>query len=237
MKVRPMVYLLVLSFSGFILFSQFAFAQSPNSLKSDIYSKLKCCSCEDIFEKCSCKEAKEIKAYIDELLKGKVSREDVFYGLARKFSLKVILDEKIRNNIEERLLNGTEGKYSKIIFNPEALNFGIKDKKDGKASRRLKVYNRGNGDLIISNLRVSCDCVAVSLESGKSKSQFFGVAGASAGWQAVIKPGNFSDLEVVLDLNHSSMGKGKQIRNVFVSSNDPLYPQADLRVEIEIKND
>ena len=235
MRVYCRIHAIILVLLILTLFSQFAFAQGLNALKSDIYSKLKCCSCEKSFEKCVCSEAKEMKAYIDALLENKVSGINIFYKVAKKYSAKVIIDESMRLLVEERLIKESKGKYSRVEFEPQFLNFGTKSRKEGRVSSAVKLYNKGNSNLIISNLRVSCGCVSVALKTGKNKSPYFGVAGVNPGWQAIIEPGNFGELEVALDLSHPSMGIGKQIRNIFVSSSDTFNPQTDLKVEIEIK--
>ena len=211
-----------------------SFAGDSDSLKQEIYSKLKCCPCQESFEKCVCPEAREMKTYIDALLEAGVAKNDIFYRVAKKFSPKVILDEQIKSEVEQRLIKETGGKRSQIIFEPSFSDFGKVSKKQAKASKIFKLYNKGNADLIINNVRASCGCVSASLRVGKNKSPYLGVAGANPGWQVVIEPGKFGELEVVLDLNHSSMGKGKQIRDVFVSNNDPLNPEASLKVEIEV---
>jgi len=185
-------------------------------------------------DKCDCPAAKEMKAYIDALLEVGVAKEDIFYKVAKKFSPQVILDERIKAEAEQRLIKEIGDKRSQIISEPAALNFGKVSKKQAKVNKAFKLYNKGNVDLVITNIRVSCGCVTVSLRVDKNKSPFYGVAGANPGWQAVIEPGKFGELEVALDLNHSSMGMGKQIRNVFVSNNDPLNPEASLKVEIEV---
>ncbi|MEI6831348.1 MAG: DUF1573 domain-containing protein [Candidatus Omnitrophota bacterium] len=176
-----------------------------------------------------------MKAYIDAFLEAGISREDIFYRVAKKYSLKVIVDESMRSLVEKRLIKESGGKYSRIVFESQMLNFGTKSRKEGKVSSVVKLYNKGNSNLIISNLRVSCGCVSVALKTGKNKSPYFGVAGENPGWQAIIEPGNFGELEVALDLSHPSMGIGKQIRNIFVSSSDTVNSQTDLKVEIEIQ--
>jgi len=50
----------------------------------------------------------------------------------------------------------------------------------------------------------------------------------------VIQPGKLGELDVVLDLEHPSMGSGKQIRDVFLTSNDPLRPNISLRLKVDI---
>ena len=90
--------------------------------------------------------------------------------------------------------------------------------------------------MAITNLRVSCECVTVSLKVGKDESPYFGVAGAKPGWQLAVEPKKSGELEVVLDLSHSSISIGKVIRDIFVASNDPLYPETTIRVEAEVED-
>jgi hypothetical protein len=235
MKFSQTINSMFLCLFSLIFFSQVVFAQNVDTQKSDIYSKLIDYRCTGMsLDKCDCPAAKEMKAYIDALLEVGVAKEDIFYKVAKKFSPQVILDKQIKSEVEQRLIKEIGDKRAQIIFEPASLNFGKVSKKQSKVSKTFKLYNKGNVGLMLSNVRVSCPCVSASLKVGKNKSPYFGVAGAGSGWQAVIEPGKFGELEVALDLNHFSMGMGKQIRNVFVSNNDPLNPEASLKVEIEI---
>ena len=203
-------------------------------VKTDIYSKLKDRRCTMPLDKCDCPDAKEMKAYIDALIETGVARDEIFYKVAKKFSLKTIIDEQVKRNVENRLIKEAGENRSQIIIEPATFNFGKISKKQNKISKTFKLYNKGNSDLIITNLRVSCGCVTISLAVGKTKSPYFGVTGSREGWQEIIKPGKVGELEVVLDLNHSSMTVGKQMREIFISSNDPLYPQINITVEVEV---
>ncbi len=235
MRINHKAYLVILASVCLVFFSQITFAQNTLGIKSEIYSKLRDRRCTEMsLDKCDCPDAKEMKGYIDALLELGVTKDDIFYKVAKKFSPKVILDEQIKAEIEQKLIKETGGKRAQIIFEPPSLKYGKVSKKQAKISKIFKLHNKGNADLVITNIRVSCGCVSASLKVGKNKSPYFGVAGANPGWQAVIGPGKYGELEVVLDLNHSSMGIGKQIRDVFVSNNDPLNPEASLKVEIEV---
>lgn len=228
-------YSISLCLVSLIFFSQIVFAQDIDAQKSDIYSKLRDKRCTEMsLDKCDCPDAKEMKGYIDALLETGVAKDDIFYKVAKKFSPKVILDEQIRAEVEQRLIRETGGKRSEIILEPSSLNFGKVGKKENKISKIFKVYNKGNTNLNITNIRVSCGCVSASLKVGKNKSPYFGVGGANLGWKAAIEAAKFGELEVLLDLNHSSMGIGKQIRNIFVSNDDSLNPEATLKVEVEV---
>lgn len=231
-----------------VFFSQALFAQetsfpakrdsSTNLIaereKSEVYSKLKCCACNVSFDKCTCAEAKEMKAYIDALIESKASKEDIFYRVAKKYTLKSILDERIKSDIEKRLIKEAGQKRPQITLEPLSFDFGNVNKMQGKVSKIFKVQNKGNSDLIITNIRVSCSCTTASLKVGKNKSPYFAISGAPKGWKEIIKPGESGDLEVVLDLAHSSMTAGKQTRDIFIATNDPIYPQVAVKVEAQV---
>lgn len=212
------------------------FAQDAETTKSGIYSKLKCCPCKVSFDKCVCNEAKEIKAYVEALIENGVTQEDIFYKVAKKFSLNIIQDPEIKQAVEKKLIKETGQKRPQVILEPEDFNFGAVHKKQGKVSKIFKLQNKGNVDLIITNIRVSCSCVTASLKVASNRSPYFGIAGAGPGWQAVIKPQDSAELEVVLDLASPSMAVGKQARDIFIASNDPLYPEKALRVEAEVRD-
>lgn len=90
---------------GLMAFSRMASAQSVPDPRPDIYSKLKCCDCNVSFDKCTCPEAVGMKTYIDGLLDSGMSKEDVFYNVAKKYTTQVITNERTRQGVEARLIN------------------------------------------------------------------------------------------------------------------------------------
>ena len=232
-----MIKKIIFAFAFLAICAGSVFAQAPADLKSDIYAKLKCCNCNMAFGPCGCKEAIEMKAYIDALIDSGVSKDDIFYKVAKKYSLNVILDERVKAEIEKRVLKEAGGKIPRIVLETASFNFGEASKKKGAIRQAFKLYNKGNSSLVITNVRISCDCVTASLKVGDTKSPVFGVMGArDSGWQAVIEPGKSAELEVTLDLAHSSMEAGKkEARDIFIASNDPLNSQTNLRVEVNVK--
>lgn len=218
----------------FLIFPLFTFAQNNEAIKSGIYSKLKCCDCGVIFEKCHCAEAKEMKAYIDALLEGSTPKEEIFYKVAKKFSLNTIIDGKIKQDVEKRLSAEAGPLRPQIAIEPVSFDFGEVSRQKGRISRVFKVHNKGNANLVITNIKASCACTLASLNIGKNKSPYFGTKGALADWQVELKPGEAGELEVVLDLNHKSVKVGDLIREVSIKSSDPLYPELSVRVEAKV---
>lgn len=217
-----------------ILFFRIALAQNVDALRQDIYSKLKCCKCEISFEKCDCKDAAAMKVYIGALLDAGLPKEEIFYKVAKKYSPDVIIDSRMKKDIENRLKKDAGDSRPEISVGQDSYKFGSVSKKRGKINRIFKIYNKGTSNLIVSNIRTSCGCISASLSAAGNKSPYFSVSGVTPGWQMIIVPGKFAELDVVLDLKDSSMGQGKQKRDVFVTSNDPLRSNITLRVEVDV---
>jgi len=214
-----------------VFFSQITFAQNTEGVKSEIYSKLKCCPCQVTFDKCTCAEAKEIKAYIEALLESGVGKEEIFYKVAKKFSLKAIMDEQTKQGVEKRLIKEAGGRRPQIVLNSTSYDFGQANKRQGKISKTFKLSNQGNEPLIITNIKTSCPCATVSLKVGKKKSPSFGTEGAPKDWRVEIRPGQVGELEFAIDLTSPHVKIGKLIRDVNINSNDPVYPNVTINVE------
>jgi len=211
-----------------------SFAGDQDSLKKEIYAKLKCCACNEPFETCVCPEAKEMKTYIEALLDAQVKKEEIYYKVAKKFTLNKISDEAEKEIIKKRLLSEAGEKRPQLVLEPSSLNLGNIKKNEGAVKRAVKIFNRGDRDLIISNIRVSCDCVKVSLINKGKESSDFGVSGSPAAWSGIIEPNKEAVLDIKVDSNHSSVVEGKLFREVYILSNDPLYPQTNLKVEANV---
>lgn len=233
MEVRKISLFVILL--GFI--SKAIFAQNIGDLKLEFYSKLRDRRCTTMtLDKCDCPDAREMKAYIEALIEAGVSKEDIFYKVAKKFSLNTILDAQIRADVQNRLIKKVGEKRPQIILEPDYFNFGQVSKKQGKITKVFKLHNKGNIDLIINNIKASCACATVSLKVDNNKSPYFGTGGANPEWKVVVGPGQTAELETVLDLNHSSVKIGKLIREFFIISNDPLYPEVSVKIEAEVEN-
>jgi len=252
MRIYQRVFLIISLLFYLIISSQSAFAQNTNGFPTkrdpatnlsteqerlEIYSKLRDRRCTTMtLDKCTCPDAREMKAYIDALLEAGVSKEEVFYKVAKKFSPNTILDKQIRVQVEERLIKEAGGKRPQIVLEPTSFNLGQVSKKQGKIEKVFKLYNKGTEKLIITDIRVSCSCVTASLTVGKNKSPYFGTQGVPSGWQVIIEPGQSGDLGVVVDLNHPAIVIGKLFRVINITSNDIINPDVTVKIEAEVKD-
>ncbi len=210
------------------------FAQNIDQQKSDIYSRLKCCSCEELFSQCSCPEAKEMKAYIDGLLESGLAKEEIFYRIAKKFSLKTIIDAQTKQGVEKRLIQEAGQTRPQIVLGADYFDLGKVSKGKGKISKIFKISNKGNSALIIKNIKTTCPCASAALKVGKKKSPYFGTEGSPKDWQEEIGPGQAGELELVVDFASPHVKIGKLIREALVISNDPIYSEVMVRIEAEV---
>ena len=237
MQIRYKTQRIFISFLCLLFFLPVVFAQNTDAaLKSDIYSKLKCCSCQVSFDKCTCPEAKEMKAYIDALLENGVTRGDIFYKVAKKFSLNTIMDPQIKQEAERRLIKEAGEKRPQITLNSTFFDFGKKSKKDGKISQIFKFSNKGSSPLVITNIKTSCPCATVSLRVNKKKTPYFVTEGSPKDWRIEVKLGEQGEIELMVDLASPHVKPGKLVREASIFSNDPVYPKVTVKVEAEIKD-
>ncbi|MDP3041529.1 MAG: DUF1573 domain-containing protein [Candidatus Omnitrophota bacterium] len=235
MRLYRKISVIILSFFCLTFFSRMGFAQTAADLKAEIYPKLRDKRCTTMtLDKCDCPDAREMKAYIEALIETGISKEEIFYKVAKKFTLNTILDAQIKQDLEKRLVKETGEKRPQIVLEAASFNFGKVSKKQGKLTKNIKLFNRGNSDLAIKNIKVSCACVTAALTVNKNKSPYFNTQGAPAGWQMVIGPDKSGELEIILDLGHSSIPLGKVTRDVLITSNDPLNSESTLRIEAEV---
>lgn len=235
MRIQHKIYLIILFPVYSIFLSQLMFAQDSGTAKTEIYSKLRDrrCTTMTILE-CNCPDAREMRAYIDALIEAGISKEDVFYKVAKKFSLNTILDVRIKKDVEKRLIKEIGVKRPQVILEPASFDFGQVSKRKGKISKVFKFANHGNTPLIITNIKTSCPCVTTSLKLNKKKTPYFGTEGAFKDWQIEIKPQETGELELLIDLSSQHVKPGKLIREVTIFSSDPVYPEVTVKIEAEV---
>ncbi len=229
------ISVIILSFFCLTFFAHPGLAQTSADLKAEIYPKLRDKRCTTMtLDKCDCPDAREMKAYIEAFIETGVNKDEIFYRVAKKFTLNTILDAQIKQDVEKRLVKEAGEKRPQIVLEVASFNFGKASKKQGKLTKNIKLFNRGNSELAIKNIKVSCSCVTAALTVNKNKSPYFGTPGAPADWQMVIAPNKGGELEIILDLAHPSIPLGKVTRDIFITSNDPLYPEVSVRIEAEV---
>lgn len=224
---NPAVFAIALIFvSGINL----AFAD----IKTDIYSKLKCCPCPKEFITCSCPQAGKMKAYIEALLEMGLNEEEILVKVAEEYSLDVIIDEEMRDKIEKKLIERAGDKRPEIFIQPLSYNLGKVSKNKGELELKVKVQNKGNEVLKITDLKTSCACTTVRLKTENFETPAFGVKEVKSEREANLAPQEEGELIIVTDLNHPHVHLGQMLRIIDIKSNDPVYSLVKVEIEAEI---
>ncbi len=219
----------------FVCLVSVSFAQSIDSMRAEIYSKLKCCPCKETFAQCVCQEAKEMKAYIDALLESGVKEGDIFYRVAKKYSLNTIINAQIRQEVENRLIQESGPQHPRIVLrDPGSFDFGRVSKGQGKITKTFRFSNQGTSPLIITNIKTYCPCASASVKLNSNKTPYFKTEGAPKNWRIEVKPKEEGEIELVVDLASPHVKPGKLIREASVFSNDPVYAELKVVVTAEV---
>ena len=111
----------------------------------------------------------------------------------------------------EEILEG-----SKISFNKESYDFGSIPKLGGTVTTDFTVKNTGTENLTIGTLTTSCSCTTATISSED------------------IEPGGEATLTIVFDPNFHEEPQGQFTRTVFIPTNDPNQPEAEVNIKVEI---
>lgn len=123
----------------------------------------------------------------------------------------------------------------RIIINPSNHDFGTVSRlSDGVVSAVLLVTNDGNTDLEINNIKTSCGCTKVSLVINGSEGPKHGMSHdiVKPEFSEVVPPGESIELKVYYDPNVHKDLEGSVTRSVYVYSDDPLSPIAEVKINV-----
>lgn len=120
------------------------------------------------------------------------------------------------NTIRETQTNIiTEG--AKISFDRNLHDFGVITQFGGTVETVFVVKNIGNKDLIIGDITTSCSCTSATIANTR------------------IVPGEETELTVIFDPNFHEEPFDIFKRTVFIPTNDPAIPEAEVSIQIDIE--
>lgn len=100
----------------------------------------------------------------------------------------------------------------------ETAEFDLGDVPNGEiAARDVVVRNEGDGLLVVEGISTSCSCTAAALEPMR------------------LQPGESGTLHIEYDAGaHGPELRGEQIRQVFITSNDPIQPELVVELAVNV---
>lgn len=112
--------------------------------------------------------------------------------------------------------NAIHSDGASISFDRNAHDFGLINAADGVVETQFTVTNTGSENLEIGELSTSCGCTSASLSN------------------STIEPDGSSALTVRFDPNFHEEPGGRFTRTVFIPTNDPMLPEAEVQIAVEI---
>ncbi|PIP87299.1 hypothetical protein COW81_01105 [Candidatus Campbellbacteria bacterium CG22_combo_CG10-13_8_21_14_all_36_13] len=106
-----------------------------------------------------------------------------------------------------------------IIFNKTTYDFGNIPKSQGVIKTIFEIQNKGNKILEIGELSTSCGCTTASIS------------------ESSIEPNKKAVLTVFFDPDFHTEPVGEITRTVFIPTNDPKMPEAEVKIKVDILED
>lgn len=211
--------------------------QAEPVLAEEIYSLFICPCCGQTIDVGCCEMAVERKAYVDGLIEGNLSGEDVIMAYVKKYGLDSFKDKNKREEFKEKLVKEAPESRSRIVIEPSSYDLGNVSQPGGVVTTFFELRNEGNEDLIISKLETSCGCTFASIIYQDEEGPKFSMAGHGineqiGNWQVTVPAGEKAQLKIYYDPNVHPDFRGTAIREIYIFSNDPIDFEKKVRIEL-----
>ena len=227
-----------ISSTGLVIESDPASPAHHSKTPKEFYDMFKCPCCGQPIDANCCDSAKQRKEYVDNLLLDGLEENEVVYEMVKRFGFDILKDSSKEGEVKEYIQSKAPDNPPKIEIENPSYNFGTVSQKEGITSTTFQVKNTGKKDLIIENIDTSCMCTSASIIYNGKEGPRFGMSMHGENpkdYQLIIPPGDSAQLKVYYDpMAHGKQDKpeAKIIREVTLTSNDPIDFQKKVRIEL-----
>lgn len=203
----------------------------------EVYDLFQCPCCSQPIGELCCEMAKERKAYIDGLIEGGLTKEEVISAYVKKYGINSFIKEEDKDEYRKKLIQQAPANRPIISLSPESYNFGNVSQKQGVVTYSFKLKNQGTENLIINKIETSCGCTSASIIYQGKEGPIFNMPGHGINekikdWQVVIPPQGTAQLKVYYNPNVHPNFRGFAIRTISVFSNDPVDFEKEVQIEL-----
>lgn len=198
---------------------------------ASLYSKFTCTACggKSIGESESL-TALGMREYIQGLSL-EFSGDGLFLEAVKRFGLQSLIETDLKESTALRFEQSPPEGRPTISASPMDVNLGNTTQAAGVILSMFTMENRGESDLIITDLKTSCSCMFASFLQDGEESPRVGRFSTSQGWSITIEPGESAKLWVYYDPRVNGWFTGRAVRWIYITSNDPLNPMIQIRIE------
>jgi archaellum component FlaG (FlaF/FlaG flagellin family) len=199
-----------------------------------MFSEFTCPCCGQPIGDCGCGMAKERKEFVTGQVAAGKNKLEIYLAYADQYGLDTFASQEVKRDIREYKLAHAPEERPQIVLEPQKINLGDVSTKEGKISTSITIKNTGQEDLIVDSLSTSCGCTTVSVVNKGQEGPIFGMGTPpeAEDWSTTIRPGEIAELRIYYDPGFHGEARGPMVREIYVSSNDPVDPVVKARIEL-----
>lgn len=210
-----------------------AYLAQPISAE-EMFSEFICPCCGNPIGECGCGMAKERRGFVTGLVSTGKNKLEIYLAYADEYGLDTFASEEVRGEVREYKLAHAPAERPQIVLEPQKVDLGDVSTKAGQTSTTITIKNSGQRELIIDSLSTSCGCTTVSVVNNGQEGPVFGTGTPpeAEGWSTTIQPGESAELKIYYDPTFHEGARGPMLREIYVSSNDPVDPVVKASIEL-----
>jgi hypothetical protein len=208
-----------------------AYLPQPVSAE-EMFSEFICPCCGKPIGECSCGMAAERRGFVSGLASAGKSKLEIYLAYADQYGLDTFASEEVKEEVREYKLAHAPEERPQIVLEPQKVDLGNVSTKEGKAETSITLENTGQKDLIVDSLSTSCGCTTVSVVNHGQEGPVFGTGTPPEGWSTTIQPRETAELRIYYDPSFHQDARGPMMREIYVSSNDPVDPVVKASIEL-----
>jgi len=208
-----------------------AYLAQPASAQ-EMFPEFICPCCGQTIGECDCGMARERKGFVTGLVSAGRNKLEIYLAYADEYGLDTFASDEVRDAVREYKLAHAPAERPQIVLEPQKVDLGDVSVKEGKVETSISIKNTGQKDLIVKGLSTSCGCTTASVVNNGQEGPIFGTDTPSKGWFTTIPPGETAELRIYYDPTFHEGARGPMIREIYVSSNDPVDPVVKVSIEL-----
>ncbi len=198
----------------------------------EMFSEFICPCCGKLIGDCTCGMAVERKGFVTGLTAAGANKLEVYLAYADQYGLDTFASETVSSEVKEYKLAHAPEERPQIVLQPHKVDLGDISAAEGIVETSVTLRNSGQKDLVVDSLSTSCGCTTVSVVNGGQEGPVFGAGAPPESWSTTIRPGETAELRVYCDPSVHQDARGPMMREIYVSSNDPVDPVVKASIEL-----
>lgn len=198
----------------------------------EMFPEFLCPCCGKPIGDCSCGMASERRGFVTGLVAAGKKEWEIYLAYADQYGLDTFVSEEVKKAVRGYRLANAPEERPQIVLEPQKVGLGDVSTKEGKVEISITIKNTGQTDLIVDRLSTSCACTTVSVINDGQEGPVFGTGTPPEDWSTTIQPGETAKLRIYYDPTFHEDVRGPMMREIYVSSNDPVDPVIKASIEL-----